>query len=184
MRVAVSAAGPTLDSPVDPRFGRCTYFVVVDTDTMSAEAIENASVAAAQGAGIATAQMIAGKGVEVVLTGNCGPNAYEALAAAGIRVVTGVTGSVRDAARAYASGQMQPSDRPNVASHHGMGLTQGRGMGSGMMRSETPARANSSTSQPDTAVTDLLLDLKMQLDALREQVAEINNRIDQLHKQN
>ncbi len=57
-------------------------------------------------------------------------------------------------------------------------------MGSGMMRSETPARANSSTSQPATAVTDLLLDLKMQLDALREQVAEINNRIDQLHKQN
>ncbi|NLE94414.1 MAG: dinitrogenase iron-molybdenum cofactor biosynthesis protein [Dehalococcoidia bacterium] len=184
MRVAVSASGPTLDSQVDPRFGRCAYFVVVDTGTMAAEAIENASVAAAQGAGIATAQMIAGKGVAAVLTGNCGPNAYQALSAAGIQVVTGVTGSVRDAARAYASGQMQPSDQPNVASHHGMGLTQGRGMGGGTMRSEAPARTNSSASQPATGVTDLLLDLKMQLDALREQVAEISNRIDQLHKQN
>ena len=88
MRVAVSASGPTLDSQVDPRFGRCAYFVVVDTGTMAAEAIENASVAAAQGAGIATAQMIAGKGVAAVCSqGTAIPGLVDDLAAAaGIEV--------------------------------------------------------------------------------------------------
>jgi predicted Fe-Mo cluster-binding NifX family protein len=71
--------------------------------------------------------MIAGKGVEVVLTGNCGPNAYEVLSAAGIKVVTGVAGKVQDAVQGYKSGKFQSSSQPNVPGHFGMG--RGRGMG-------------------------------------------------------
>jgi len=131
MKVAVSASSPTLDAQVDPRFGRCTYFVVVDPSTMAFEAVENESISATQGAGIAAARMIAGKGVAAVLTGNCGPNAYQALEAARVKVVTGVTGTVRDAVLAYADGALQASSQPNVAPHHGMGVAGGRGMGGG-----------------------------------------------------
>ena len=70
MKIAISATGPAMDSDVDPRFGRCQYFIIADIETGNFEAIDNASGMASGGAGIATAQMIAGKGVQVVLTGN------------------------------------------------------------------------------------------------------------------
>jgi predicted Fe-Mo cluster-binding NifX family protein len=129
MRIAVSANRPDLDADIDPRFGRCQYLVVFDTETMNFEAISNSGGMGSGGAGIATAQLIAGKGVEAVLTGNCGPNAYQALAGAGIKVFTGVSGKVKDAIESYKSGKLQVSSQPNVAGHFGMG---GGGMGRGM----------------------------------------------------
>lgn len=183
MRVAVSASGPTLDSQVDPRFGRCAWFVVVDPATMAFEAIENSSVAAAQGAGIATAQMIADKGVEAVLTGNCGPNAYQALSAASIAVVSGIGGTVREAAKAYAAGGLQTSAQPNVASHYGMGGGGGgRGMGGGSMGTEGRFSPPPPADRSGADMSDVLLELKNQLDALRVQVSDINRRIEELHK--
>ena len=185
MRVAVSADGPTLDSKVDPRFGRCSYFVIVDVDTLEATAIENSSAASSQGAGIATAQMVAGHGVKAVLTGNCGPNAYQALDAAGMAVVTGVTGTVREAVVAYNAGRYEASQHPNVGSHHGMGLAggmaggMGRGMGGGMGRRST---GESTPAAVDGGLVDILRELKTQLDGLRGQVEDINRRIEELHK--
>jgi len=179
--VAVSAEGRTLDVQVDPRFGRCAYFLIVDPATMSFDVVENASVASAQGAGIGTAQMIAGKSVEAVLTGNCGPNAYQALEAAGVKVVTGVSGTVREAVLAYKDGMLQPVAHPNVASHYGMGAGQGRGMGGGM----GGARATPQPSAPAAGsdpVVGLLQELKREMDALRQQVSDVNRRIDELHK--
>ncbi|GAI73622.1 unnamed protein product, partial [marine sediment metagenome] len=129
MRVAVSATGPTLDAEVEPRFGRCPYFVIVDPDTMQFEALENSSATQAGGAGISTGQMIASKGVQVVLTGNCGPNAYQVLSAAGIQVITGVSGKIQDAIQAYKSGRFQATTQSNVAAHSGTGGGMGRGRG-------------------------------------------------------
>jgi predicted Fe-Mo cluster-binding NifX family protein len=127
MKIAITAAGPTLDAEIDPRFGRCQYFVIVDPATMQFEALENSSAMAGGGAGVSAAQMIAGKGVEAVLTGNCGPNAYQVLSAAGIKVITGVAGKVQDAIQSYKSGKLEASSQPNVTTHFGMG--RGRGMG-------------------------------------------------------
>jgi predicted Fe-Mo cluster-binding NifX family protein len=127
MKIAITANGPALDAGIDPRFGRCQYFIIVDPETMQFQALENSGAMAGGGAGISTAQMIAGKGVEVVLTGNCGPNAYEVLSAAGIKVITGVAGKVQDAVQGYKSGKFQSSSQPNVPGHFGMG--RGRGMG-------------------------------------------------------
>ena len=129
MRIAISTTAPNLDAEVDPRFGRCQYFIIVDPDTMQFEAVENSSAMASGGAGISTGQMIASKGVQAVLTGNCGPNAYQVLSGAGIQVITGVSGRVSDAIQAYKSGQFQTSSQPNVATHFGMGMGRGRGMG-------------------------------------------------------
>jgi predicted Fe-Mo cluster-binding NifX family protein len=131
MKVAITATGPTLDADIDPRFGRCQYFIIVDPETMQFEALENSGAMAGGGAGVSTAQMIASKGVEAVLTGNCGPNAYQVLSAAGIKVITGVAGKVQDAIQGYKSGKFQASSQPNVGDHFGMGRGMGRGRGMG-----------------------------------------------------
>ena len=98
MKVAVSATGGNLDSTVSPRFGRCPYYVIVDTETMSFEAIPNTSMSAPSGAGIGAAQLVAERGAEAVLTGAVGPNAMAVLSQTGIKMVTGAQGSVRQAA--------------------------------------------------------------------------------------
>ena len=132
MRIAISAAGPSLEAEVDPRFGRCQYFIIIDPETMLFEAVENVSGMASSGAGIVTAQMVAGRGVEAVLTGNCGPNAFQVLSTAGVKVVAGVSGKVQDAVDSYKAGKLKASCQPNVAGHFGMGHGAGRRMGRGM----------------------------------------------------
>jgi len=128
MKIAITATGPTLDAEIDSRFGRCRYFVIVDLETMQFEALENSGAMGSGGVGVSTAQMIAGKGVEAVITGNCGPNAYQALSAAGIKVISGVTGNVRDAIEDYKSGKLQASSQPNVSAHSGMSPGIGTGL--------------------------------------------------------
>jgi predicted Fe-Mo cluster-binding NifX family protein len=131
MKVAVSSTGRNLDSVVDPRFGRCPFFVVVDTDTMAFEALPNTSIGAAHGAGIQAAQLVVSRGVKAVLTGNVGPNAFTALSTAGVQVVTGARGTVRDAVERFKRGELGSSSGPTVGGHFGLG---GRGMGRGRGR--------------------------------------------------
>jgi predicted Fe-Mo cluster-binding NifX family protein len=121
MKIAVSATEPKLEAGVDERFGRCKYFVIVDTDTMDFETVDNSASLASGGAGVATAQMIAGKGVAAVLTGNCGPNAYQVLSPAGIKVITGVFGSVKEAVESYKVGKYEEASQSNVPDHFGKG---------------------------------------------------------------
>jgi predicted Fe-Mo cluster-binding NifX family protein len=120
MIVAVSAAGTEIGSPVDPRFGRCRYFLFFDTESKSVEAEPNPAGQAGGGAGIQAAQLVAGKGTQVLLTGNVGPNAHQALSAAEITVYTGMSGSVKEAIDCYLSGQLSAADSPTVPPHHGM----------------------------------------------------------------
>ncbi|HEY55165.1 MAG TPA: dinitrogenase iron-molybdenum cofactor biosynthesis protein, partial [Dehalococcoidia bacterium] len=132
MKIAISATGQSLDAEVDPRFGRCQYFIIADPQTMEFEAVDNSSAMAAGGAGISAAQAIAGKGVEAVLTGNCGPNAYQVLSSAGIQVITSVSGKVKDVIESYRSGEFKTSSQPNVPDHFGMGADPSMGAGPGM----------------------------------------------------
>ncbi len=127
MKIAVSAVGEDLDAAVDPRFGRCRYFLLVDEATMRFEAVPNEAAMSGGGAGIQAAQIVADKGADVVLTGNVGPNAFRTLSAAGIKVITGVSGSVRSALERYKRGELRGADRPNVEGHYGIGRGMGRG---------------------------------------------------------
>ena len=120
MKIAITTSGPTLDANVDPRFGRCACFLIVDTDTLEFEAIENPNVALGGGAGIQSAQLMAAKDVKFVLTGNCGPNAHETLSAAGIGVIPGFSGAVRDVVEQFKAGQFDTASEPTVARHSGM----------------------------------------------------------------
>jgi len=131
MKVCVTATANNLDAPVDPRFGRCAYFIIVDLETMRFEAVPNAAASSWGGAGIQAAQMIASRGVNVVITGNVGPNAFQALSAAGIKVVTGAYGTVREVIERYKRGELKEGGGPTVGSHFGMGAGFGRGRGRG-----------------------------------------------------
>ena len=120
MRIAITATEPTLDAAVDPRFGRCPYFLIVDPNDLTFETIENSSVALGQGAGIQSAQLMAAKGVTSVLTGDCGPNVHQTLSAVGIEVIVGCRGVVRDVIQQFTTGQFSAANQPNVASHSGL----------------------------------------------------------------
>jgi predicted Fe-Mo cluster-binding NifX family protein len=118
MRIAVTSTGNELISGMDPRFGRAKYFVIVDPDTLEYEVAENKqNLNLPQGAGIQAAKAIVDQKADVLISGNCGPKAFEVLKAAGIKVVTGAEGRVIDAITQYKSGQLKTTDGPNVDGH-------------------------------------------------------------------
>ncbi|MBU2102323.1 MAG: NifB/NifX family molybdenum-iron cluster-binding protein [Candidatus Omnitrophica bacterium] len=121
MKICITSEGKTLDSKVDPRFGRCQNFIFFDTDTGKFEAQENANAQFQGGAGIQSAQLVNLKGATAVLTGNVGPNAFETLNKAGIQVYTGVSGTVKEAVEAYKGGKLKITESPSVGSKFGMG---------------------------------------------------------------
>jgi len=118
MKVVVTAQGPGLDSPVDPRFGRARYFVLVDTESgelVSHDNVQNLN--APQGAGIQAAQAVARLGAEAVLTGHIGPKAFATLQAGNVAVYTGAAGSVAEAIEQWRNGRLDPADRADVQGH-------------------------------------------------------------------
>ncbi len=105
MKICITSQDDNLDAQVEGRFGRSPYFIIYDTDSSSFEAIKNPNVSAPSGAGIQSGQLIAAKNVDVILTGNqLGPKAAQVIEAAKIKVVTGVSGTVREAIKQYQSG--------------------------------------------------------------------------------
>jgi predicted Fe-Mo cluster-binding NifX family protein/ferredoxin len=127
MKIAVTSTGPTLENDVEVRFGRCAYFLIIDTDSMQFEAIENPNIALGGGAGIQSAQLMSEKGVKTVLTGNCGPNAFSVFGQAGIQVIVGISGSIRNAVEQFKAGRFASAEGPNVQSHFGVGSEQQTG---------------------------------------------------------
>ena len=120
MKICVTSQGDNLDSQVDPRFGRCQYFIIADTDTFKIEAIQNPNINTMGGAGIQSGQLVSAKGVKTVLTGNVGPNAFQTLQAAGIDVITGASGTVKSVVERYKKGEFKPTQGPSVKSKFGI----------------------------------------------------------------
>lgn len=119
MKICVTAGASGLDAPMDPRFGRCPFFVVVDLDSMSEDSIPNSNATASSGAGIQAAQEIAKQGVSALITGNIGPNAMQTLSAAKIDVYQHQSGgSVRDVVKKFQQGELI-GVLPNVSEHMG-----------------------------------------------------------------
>ena len=118
MRIAVTSTGNELISDLDPRFGRAKYFIIVDPETLEYEVAENRqNLNLPQGAGIQSAKTIVDQKADVLISGNCGPKAFQVLNAAGIKVVTGAKGRVIDAITQYKSGQLQAAGGANVEGH-------------------------------------------------------------------
>ncbi len=208
-KIAITSMGDNLNSQVDPRFGRCQFFIIVDPETMQFEAVPNPNLQAPSGAGIATAQMIAQKGVDTVITGNVGPNAYQTLSAAGIKVLTGASGTVKEVIENYKQGKLQSAAGPSVQAHFGMmgsgypqggfgmgpgmgrGMGRGRGMGPGMGMGRGAGMGPFQFSygpgimgpeQQQMSKEEQLLRLKQQAQIIEKQLEEIKKRIKNLEK--
>jgi len=123
MKIALTAQGDHLDAQVDPRFGRARAFVLYDTETGEWSVLDNVQNAeAAEGSGVQTATAVVKAGAEAVLTGHCGPRAFDALSAAGIAVHATVGGTVREAIERFNAGQTEAAANANVEAHSGMAL--------------------------------------------------------------
>ncbi|SDK73950.1 Predicted Fe-Mo cluster-binding protein, NifX family [Maridesulfovibrio ferrireducens] len=142
MLIAISTNGSDLDSPLEPRFGRATGFIVYDTDSENHSFVDNsANSTLPQGAGIQTAELLAGKGVNVVISGTVGPKATQALNRGGIQTMAVSGGTVRDVLEKYKidqSGGVSPesvsTDKQPVGSQQqktGCRRMGGTGMGRG-----------------------------------------------------
>jgi len=120
MKICISSTGDNLDADIDPRFGRCHFFLIIDLESMNVDSISNESIMTSSGAGIQAAQKVANKEVDIVITGNIGPNAFQTLKAAGIKVITGINGTGKEVLDKYKNGELKEHDAPNVASHYGI----------------------------------------------------------------
>jgi len=192
MKIAVSSSERDLSAQIGPRFGRCAYFVIVETDDMSFEVFNNESIALGGGAGIQAAQFVASKGAGAVLTGNCGPNAVQTLGASHVEIFVGQSGTVKEAIEKYKRGDMTSTKAANVADHYGMGgggmgrgmsvgrgsgmgKGMGRGMGQGMGQSMGAAtQAGSDQSEPAP------LSKEAELKQLKDQANEMHKQIEAL----
>ena len=132
MKVAVSSSGRDFNALIDPRFGRCAYFLMVETDDMSFEVFDNHSISLGGGAGIQAAQFVSSKGANAVITGNCGPNAVQTLAAAGIEVFLGNTAIVREALQKLKNGELTSTNVANASEYSCLGGRTSFGRGKGM----------------------------------------------------
>lgn len=192
MKIVVSATSDDLDAQIDPRFGRCPYFVIVDTETMSFETLRNTAAGAAGGAGNQAAQMVASKGVQVVLTGSVGPNAFRALSITGIRIVTGVQGTVREAVEKFKRGQSQEIIAPTapmrfgMSGGYGMGMGRGRGLGRGMGRGYWQGARPFAPQEPLNATPTPLMQPRLlgqqEIQMLENQMKYLQKLLDQTRK--
>jgi predicted Fe-Mo cluster-binding NifX family protein len=118
MKVVVTSQGNDRESEVDPRFGRASCFLVVDTETGEESVVDNSqTLNAAQGAGVQAAQTVAGLKVDAVLTGHCGPKAFRVLRSAGIEVYLGAEGTVGEAIEKMRAGKYSVALNPDVEGH-------------------------------------------------------------------
>jgi predicted Fe-Mo cluster-binding NifX family protein len=120
MKIAVTSLTNDVNGLMDSRFGRCQYIFFYDTDNDNFSVIQNSNANAGGGAGISTAQLIVDSNVEVVITGNCGPNAFKVLKAAEIKVYTNSEGTIKDTISKFKSNQLSSLDSENVPDHSGM----------------------------------------------------------------
>ena len=118
MKILITSQSNQLTADVDPRFGRAKYFIIYDTETDKWEAVDNSkNLNAIQGAGIQASENAASTGAEYVLTGHCGPKAFKALSANGIKIIIGVEGTVTSAVERFKKGELKPSQQSDVSGH-------------------------------------------------------------------
>ncbi len=103
-KICLTATDKGMDSDIDPRFGRAPYFLILDPAAQQIEAVRNPYLEDAQGAGIGSAQMLVDKGVRIVLTGQVGPKADQVFRAAGVQIISGASGTIREAIQNFILG--------------------------------------------------------------------------------
>lgn len=125
MKIGISSMGKDMDSIVDVRFGRCNYFIIYDTEKDLVKAVVNKGQMSGGGAGIAAAQQIIDEDVNIVITGNMGPNAFNLLKNSNIRVYRCGSIKIESAIQLFKEGKLEELTQAGPA-HAGMGIRAGR----------------------------------------------------------
>ena len=165
MIICIASSETTTDGIISPIFGRCPYYIFYDTEKDSYEALSNPSVTMGGGAGIQAAQFVVNKGVKTVISGNIGPNSAGVLQSAGIEMITGITGLVKDAVAKFKSNELHSTGRVTQA---GYGMRRG-------FQQEAP-------SQKTTISGENLEVIKNDLKELVEKVKELIERMNKLEE--
>jgi predicted Fe-Mo cluster-binding NifX family protein len=190
MKICVTATAGDLNAQIDPRFGRSQYFVIVDSDTMTFEALPNEAMNAPGGAGIQAAQAMVNKGVDAVISGNLGPNAFQVLSTAGVKIATGAYGTVKEAVEMYKSGKLNETRTSTVAAHTGIGAGVAPGMGRGrggggrgmqqsMQPQQPPQQMPAEPEQKEGEVeqlSEIVETLEKNLGEVKKRIAELKKR--------
>lgn len=185
MRVVITCEGESLEDRIDPRFGRCRTFLLVDTETLETTPIPNEGAMLGGGAGVQAAQLASQQGAEAIITGQLGPNAARTLEAAGIPIYIGATGTALEALEAFKGGRLQKAEGATVASHYGLGrgggvgMSGGMGMGRGM---QAPANPPGAATSGSGSRSEALEELKQMQQDMQKQMQEIQRRIEGLEK--
>lgn len=121
MKIAISATGNSAQASFNPRFGRCDFFLVWDDQEEKWETHANPAMEARGGAGTQAAQFIAHLGVQVIISGRFGPNAYTALEAAGIQTYVAQSGTGQEVLQQFLAGDLQQVDAATGPEMHRRG---------------------------------------------------------------
>jgi len=179
MRICITSAGQDLNAPIDPRFGRAAYFIIIDTETMEFQSFPNSAANAVGGAGIQSAQFVASQGVQAVISGDFGPNASMALSSANIQMIAGANGTVSEVVEKFKKGelssvQQQPTNLPppNFPNFGGMGygMGYGRGGGAGGWSYPPPPPQWNTPSNEITQLIAEIQELKKKVDELIKKI--------------
>jgi len=190
MKIAVSATDSTMDSQVDTRFGRCNYYVFVDTESGDVAVKENEAAMSGSGAGIQAAQFVVEQGADAVISGHLGPNAYQVLNAGGLELYQASGMSIREAVDALEAGTLTEMGDATGPAHMGMGRGAGRSrVGLDRQAVTPPVTEEPEASMPSTATPldeeestedDELAALKREIGELRQAVASLLDQVDRL----
>ena len=116
-----------LEAQLSSRFGRCPYFVIINTDNMQVETLQNTAVNALNGAGIQAAQLLLNKNVNAIVTVNVGPKAFQVLKTARIKIFMGKSGKISDILKLYKKGDLKEIETPTQPGKH-MGRRRYKGI--------------------------------------------------------
>lgn len=118
MKIAITTNGKDLEAALDSRFGRAPAFLIYDLDQDTFEVVNNEqNLNAVQGAGIQSAENIAKQGVDVLISGHCGPKAFRVLKAAEIKVYSTTAATVGEALELYRKGELKEAAGADVEGH-------------------------------------------------------------------
>jgi predicted Fe-Mo cluster-binding NifX family protein len=187
MKIAVSSKGQDMEAALEPRFGRCSFFLIIDPDDMNFDVVANDSATLSGGAGIRSARFLVTKNVNAVITGNCGRKVVGLLSAAGIDVYLGQTGSIKEVLERFRHGKLRPASDTNAETCYGLGQRRTwrlfKAGGRFMMTGHGEGRHRNQSSEIKTAKhsttynRDELKGLKRKVDRLNKEVKEIMDRM-------
>jgi predicted Fe-Mo cluster-binding NifX family protein len=112
MKIAISSSGGEYDKPFSSRFGRCNYFVIVESETRSWDVLSNPAATSRGGAGAQVVQFLSDNGIEAIISGSYGPNAFSALQAAGIQAYKASRGTPEELLDKFITGRLDQATGP------------------------------------------------------------------------